>query len=163
MKELACQVISLVAQLAPVVIPPIAVYLGWKLGNQSERRRRVSELLEKRFDAFRQLKAVTDSIQRGDTVEQLAGRFATEPELLSALKHRLVRVFGLRRELVPYLDHKIALYIDQELYPLFHAETGTYELKPGVEHRFAQCCVELVGEIDRLEKDLVAQHRKTDK
>jgi len=149
--------------LVTAVVSLIGVWLGSKLSTRSERRRRDLELLEKRFEAFRQLKEVIDSIPREATVDELTARVKTEPELLNSLKHRLVRLFGLRIELVPWLDEKIGLYIDQRFRSLFRAEIGTYELKPGVEDKFAPCCVELVGEIDRLEKELVALYRKAAK
>lgn len=157
MKELASQALSLLSQLVPL----LAVYLGWHLANRSERRRHASELLERRFEAFRQMKAVTDNIPRETTVDELKARFKDEPTLLQNLGSRLVRLFGLRRELVPYLDDRMGSYIDQELGSLYRAETGTYEMQPGVEDRFARCCVELVTEINRIEKQLVELHRKS--
>ena len=163
MKGLTSQELALITAVVTAVVSLIGVWLGSKLSTRNERRRRHLELLEKRFEAFRQLKAVIDNIPREATADELTARLKTEPELLNSLKHRLVRLFGLRIELVPWLDDKIASYIDQRLRSLFRAETGTCELKPGVEGGFARCCVELVGEIDRLEKDLVALHRKVAK
>jgi hypothetical protein len=99
----------------------------------------------------------------GTTVDELRERLKKEPELLHSLKHRLARLFGLRIELVPYLDQKVASYIDRELGGLYRAETGTYELKPSGEDCFATCCVELVREIDRVERELTTLHRKISK
>src|ERR1035437_3658738 len=163
MKELTSQELALITAVVTAAVSLIGVWLGSKLSTRNERRRRGLELLEKRFEAFRQLKKVIDNIPREATIDELTARLKTEPELLNSLKHRLVRLFGLRIELFPWLDDKIALYLDQGLRSLFRAETGTYELKPGVEDRFARWCVELVGEIDRLEKELVALHRKAAK
>jgi hypothetical protein len=163
MKELTSQELALIMSLITAVVSLIGVWLGSKLSTRNERRRHGLEMLENRFEAFRQLKGVIDNIPRETTVDELTARLKTEPELLNSLKHRLVRLFGLRRELVPYLDDKIALYIDQRFHSLFRAETGTYELKPTVEEEFARCCVELGGEVDRLEKELVALHRKAAK
>ena len=140
-----------------------AVFLTWWLTGRSERRRRALDLLEKRFEAFRQLRTVVDNIPRGATVDGLTARLKKEPELLNSLNHRLGRIFGLRIELVPYLDEDVASYIDEDFGCLFQAETGTLELKPGMEDRFARCCVELVAKIDRLETQLIEVHRKISK
>jgi hypothetical protein len=159
MNELTSQQLALIMTLLTAAVSLVGVWLGSKLSSRNERRKRELELLERRFEAFRQLREVIDNIPRQETVDELTARLKTEPGLLNSLKHRLVRLFGLRRELVLYLDDKIVLYIDQRLHPLFRAETGTYELKSGVEDGFARCCVELVGEVDRVEKQLVALHR----
>lgn len=160
MKELASQLMSLIASLAPAVIPLIAVYLGWKLSSQSERRKRALETLEKRFATFRELKEVIDNIPRGLSAEDLTVRMRAEPELLRSLKHRLVRLFGLRRELIPHLDEKIVSLIDKRFSPLFRVETGSYELMPDVLEAFAQCCEELVSKTDSIEKRLVELYNK---
>jgi len=160
MKKLASQLMSLIASLAPAVIPLIAVYLGWKLSSQSERRKRTLENLEKRFEAFRQLKEVIDNIPRGISAKEFEARMRTDPDLLKSLEHRLVRLFGLRRELIPHLDEKMVSFIDQRFSPLFRVETGSYDLKPDVFEAFAQCCEELVNETDSIEKRLVELYRK---
>jgi hypothetical protein len=126
-----------------------------------ERRARQRELwLEKRFEALRQIKSTLDGIPRDLTVDELATRLKTEPQLLKDLKHRPVRLFGLRNELVPYLDDRIASYIDHSLRCIYHTEAGAFELKAGMEEAFARCCIELIQASDRVEKELVAQRRK---
>jgi len=160
MRELISQFLLLMGNLAPAVIPLIAVYLGWKLSSLSERRKRSLEVLEKQFEAFRKLKEVLDNIPRGVTGEELAARMKTEPELLDSLKHRLVRLFGLRRELVPHLDQKIASLIDRQFFPLFRCETGSYQLRRDAIEAFAKCCEELVVEIESLKERLAALYRK---
>ena len=163
MKELASQLMSLIASIAPAVIPLIAVYIGWKLSTRSERRKRELENLEKHFEAFRELKKIIDNIPRGLSAEELEMRIRTEPELLTSLQHRLVRLFGLRRELIPHLDQKMVSFIDQRFLPLFRVETGSYDLKPDVYKAFAKCCEDLVNETDFIEKKLVALYQKQTK
>ena len=160
MKELASQFISLIANIAPAVIPLIAVYFGWKLSTQSERRKRKLEDLENRFNAFRELRAVIDNIPKGLSVEDLEKRLIKEPELLNSLKNRLIRLLGLRRELIPHLDEKMVSFIDQRFSPLFKTETGSCELKSGTLKAFAECCVEMVIETDSIEKKLVELYHK---
>lgn len=153
MKELASQLMSLIASIAPAAIPLIAVYIGWKLSSLSERRKRNLDNLEKRFEALRELKKVIDNIPRGLSAEQLALRIRIELDLLKSLETRLVRLFGLRRELIPHLDPKMVTFLDQRFLPLFRVETGSYELKPNVYEEFAKCCEELVNETDFIEKN----------
>ena len=160
MKELASQLISLIGGLAPAFIPLLAFYLGWKISSQSERRKRALENLEKRFEALRQLKEVIDNIPRGLSAKELEERMGNDPDLLKSLELRLVRLFGLRRELIPHLDEKIISFIDQRFSPLFRVETGSYYLKPDVLEVFARCCEELVNETDSIEKRLVELYRK---
>ena len=160
MKELISQFISLLATIAPAIIPLIAVYFTWKLSNQSERRKRILENLENRFHALRQLKAVIDNIPRGLSAEELEIRLINEPEFLNSLKSRLMRILGLRRELIPYLDDNIISFIDQRFSSLFNSEAGHADLKPDSIKAFAKCCVELIIETDAIEKKLIELHRK---
>ena len=160
MKELTSQFISFLAQIAPAVIPIIAVYFGWKLSNYSERRKRVLEDLENRFNAFKQFKAVIDNIPRGLSSEDLEIRMQNEPELLNSLKIRLTRLLGLRRELIPYLDEDLVSFIDKRFYPLFKVETGHSDLRPDSLKSFAECCIKLVIETDAIEKKLVELYRR---
>ena len=86
MKELASQFMALISSIAPAVIPLIAVYIGWKLSSQSERRKRALENLEKRFEAFRQLKQVIDNIPRELSAKELEARMNSEPEFLKSIE-----------------------------------------------------------------------------
>ena len=160
MKELASQFMTLIASIAPAVIPLIAVYIGWKLSSQSERRKRALENLEKRFEAFRQLKEVIDNIPRELSAKELEARMNSDPDFLKSIEHRLIRLFGLRRELIPHLDESMVSFIDRRLSPLFRVETGSYDLKPDVLEIFSRCCEELVKETDSIEKRLVELYRK---
>lgn len=160
MKELASQFMALISSIAPAVIPLIAVYIGWKLSSQSERRKRALENLEKRFEAFRQLKQVIDNIPRELSAKELEARMNSEPEFLKSIEHRLIRLFGLRRELIPYLDESMVSFIDRRFSPLFRAETGSCDLKPDALESFSRCCEDLVKETDSIEKRLGELYRK---
>ena len=160
MKEIILQLLKLLSDIAPYVVPLIAVYLGWRLGYFSERRKRKFEELDKKFHALRELKGVIDNIPKNVSLDELEHRIRTEPELLSSLVHRLGRLFGLRRELIPHLDISIMSIIDNQLSPLFKSETGTIELIPGKEDTFAKSCMELQREINSLEEKLISAHKK---
>jgi hypothetical protein len=151
---------DVVLQLGPILIPLGAVFLTWWLSGRSDRRKRALDLVEKQLAAFRQLKEVAHNVPNEATIGGLAERLRKEPELLNSLHHRLSRLLGLRIELVPYMDEKIASFIDREVDPLFRTGAGRVELKPGSEDAFARCCVGLVEHLNRLEKELIATHRR---
>lgn len=160
MMELALSILSAFEKLAYAFSGLIGVYVGWKLATHSERLRRQEEALEKQFDAFRELRSVIDDIPRDATAEQLTEQMNTDINFRDRLQSRLVRLFGLRRELVPHLDGKIVSLIDQSLSPLYKIETGTYHPKTDRLEEFASCCVKLVAETDSLEKRLVKSYNK---
>jgi hypothetical protein len=87
--------------LVQLLITPVAIFLTWYLGSRSERRRHKMELLEKQFEAFRELRQVSDDIPREPAGDELIVYLKSQPELLNSLKNRILRIFGLRRELVP--------------------------------------------------------------
>jgi hypothetical protein len=160
MQKILLELLAVIEKWGSAIIPLIAVYLGWRLGYYSERRRRELEILEKKIDALRALREVVDNIPRDIKAEELAERMKTDSEFKENLKHRLVRLFGLRRELIPYLDEKITFLIDKRFMPLFLIETGSYDLKADATDAFAKCCEELTIETDNLEKDLTQSYYK---
>jgi hypothetical protein len=160
MQNILSQLLTVIEKLEPAIISLIAVYFGWRLGYHSERRRRELEILEKKFEALRALREVVDNIPRDLKAEHLAERMRTEVEFKNNLEHRLVRIFGLRRELIPHLEDKITSLIDRQLMPLFHIETGSYDLKPDAIDTFTQCCEKLIMETDCLEKSLTEAYYK---
>ncbi len=160
MQNILLQLLTVIEKFGSAIISLIAVYFGWRLGYYSERRRRELEILEKKIEALRELRGVVDNIPRDTKAEQLAERMKIDSEFKNNLKHRLVRLFGLRRELIPFLDDKIIFLIDKRFMPLFLIETGSYDLKADVTDAFAKCCEDLIIETDNLEKCLTESYYK---
>lgn len=152
--------LTVIEKLGSAIISLLAVYFGWRLGYYSERRRRELEILERKIKALQALREVVDNIPRDIKAEQLAERMRADSEFKKNLEHRLVRLFGLRRELIPYLDEKIIFLIDKRFMPLFLIAAGSYDLKADTINAFAKCCEELIIETDNLEKSLTKSYHK---
>jgi len=150
----------MIEKFGSAIISLLAVYLGWRLGYYSERRRRELEILEKKIEALRSLREVVDNIPRDIKAEQLSRRMGADSEFKKNLEHRLIRLFGLRRELIPYLDKNIIFLIDKRFMPLFLIEAGSCDLKADTIDEFAKCCEELIKETDNLEKNLTESYYK---
>lgn len=160
MQNILQQLVTLIEKFGSAIISLIGVYFGWRLGHYSERRRLELEILEKKIEALRALREVVDNIPRDLKAEQLAKRMKADSEFKSNLEHRVVRIFGLRRELIPYLDDRITFLIDNQLMPLFVIETGSHNLKADAIDAFARCCEKLIFEADSLEKSLTKAYYK---
>jgi len=159
MKDLLIKLLDLVPVLAPWLVPLFAVYLGWKLRYYSEGKKRAIEHLDKRLNALRELKHIASDIPRSLTAQQLVDRMENEPDLLKSLKHRLVRLLGLRIELVPYLEESTIKLLDERFAPLFDTRTGRSDLRDGVIKEFASVCVDILKHVDQLEANLVETHK----
>ena len=160
MKDLIIKLLDLVPVVVPWLVPLLAVYIGWKLSYYSESKRRALEIVNKRLNALRELKQVASNIPRGLTAQQLADRMEKEPDLYDSLKHRLQRLFGLRIELIPYLDESTIQLLDERFAPLFDTRIGHSDLRDGNIKEFASVCVDVLNHVDQLEANLVESHRK---
>jgi hypothetical protein len=145
---------EIVLALIPYASTLFTVWMTWKLSTYSERRKRQVEALEKRLDGFRELRAIADNIPFPMNADDLLARLETEPDFRKTFSQRLVRLFGLRRELVPHLDVDILSFIDERFRPLFASESGTYELDDTKLGEFARCCVDFLAAVNSLEKRL---------
>lgn len=163
MTEIVSKFLDLIPQLAPWLVPLIAVYLGWRLSYRSEAKKRALDALDKKLHALRELKRVAENIPRGTEAKELAERMEHDPEFLNSLKHRLVRLLGLRIELIPHLDASTIQLLDKQFAPLFDAHTGHYELRPEVIQNFGVVCIDVVRHVDQLESRLVESYRRLTK
>jgi hypothetical protein len=163
MTEILSMLKDIIPQVVTILGTLIAVYLGWKLTSRSDARKRALEVLEKQLDALRQLKEVAQNIPSGVESKELADRMEHDQELRNALKHRLVRLFGLRIELLPHLEESTIRLIDEKFAPLFDSYTGRIELRQGVVQEFAKVCIDIVIHVDELESRLVKSYRRLTK
>jgi hypothetical protein len=82
-----------------------------------------------KFEALREIKAVISNIPPHLSRKELEDRLKNDQEFQKSLSHRLVGLFGLRNELIPYIEPEIMDLIDKQLEPLFIIENGSYTLR----------------------------------
>lgn len=155
--EVWSEIHKILQELGPPVLSLLGVLLGWRLGHASQQHQRRIDALDRRLDAYRQLKHVLENVP-DVTAEALLARLQSDPALSSNLQHRLARLFGLRVELVPYLDPSIAKAIDQQFSPAFRYEAGSCELVD--LQRFATSAVGLLEQCNALESKLVREYER---
>ena len=112
-------ILSIINAIGSEVVTLMAVWLGWRLGASTQRTQRRLDALDRRFEALSQIMAVADNVPSHLDHDQLATQLETDDEFWQSMKGRLVRLFGLRRELVGWLDPAIVEFIDGRLRPLY--------------------------------------------
>lgn len=147
-------------KLALSVIPLIAALVAWRLSQKSYVKQLKLDDLKKKFDAFREIKSVMANIPPDLTKEDLLSRVNNDNEFRSSLTHRLIRLFGLRNELIPFLPPEIAELVDLRFVPLFKIENGTYLLKPDKITQFAQFADEARMLMPTIEAKSVNDYKK---
>lgn len=90
-----------------------------------------------KFKALREIKFVISNIPPHLSRKELEDRLKNDQEFRESLAHRLVRLFGLRNELIPYIEPEIIDLIDKQLEPLFIIENGSYTLRTERNPEFA--------------------------
>jgi len=154
------QLHGIIKDIASPLISLAGVWLGWRLGTLSQRRQRKIDRLEKRLDALREIMSVVDNIPPDVGIAELQERFSKDPEFYKNLVQRLVRLFGLRTELTPYLDPNIRSFIDGTLRPFFMIGAGLFKMLPEKEKDFAYAAIELRQLVNRTEEKLIREHEK---
>ena len=102
---------------------------------------------------------VIDQFPSGLTTEELQSRLS-DNAFRKSMADRVVRLFGLRRELIPFIDHEFVELIDNKLGPLYVIDAGTYTLRDNCVEQFSATLVNLRDLSIRVEKKLVAEHEK---
>jgi len=145
------------------VLTLIGVWLGWVLNSLSQRRQHRMESLQGYFAALREIMAVTSNIPPDLGVSELQSRVESDIGFQNSLSGRLVRLFGLRTELIPYLDKEIIEFIDQRFKPLYTIETGTYEIRSSMSKEFAVAVYQLRLLVESVERRLVSKYENISK
>jgi hypothetical protein len=83
-----------------------------------------------KFESLREIKSVTSNIPPDLDETELGNKLTVDPDFLGKLSGRLVRLFGLRNELIPFIEPEIVELIDRQLQPLYKIENGSYTFKP---------------------------------
>lgn len=103
---------------------------------------------------------MADNVPPELSTTDLKARLAEDPEFCMRLNHRLIRLFGLRTELTPYLEPEIRRFIDGTFRPLFTIAVGSYELPPEKVDRFANAAIELRRLTGTVEEKLISEHER---
>ena len=136
----------------------LVVILGIGVRAQVQLAKVKDESLSERLLAIQEIMKVTSDIPRL-TTNQLFNKFKNDKEFLRSFTSRLLRIFGLRRELIPMIEPELIRLIDDELEPLFDIEVGKYTLKNSKLKKFASFAVKLAQMVREIEKNLVEEHR----
>lgn len=116
-----------------------------------------------RFESLRQIRAVTANIPPDLSAEELEEKLLWDEDFRQQLVHRLVRLFGLRNELIPYIETEIVKLIDTQLEPLFTIENGSYTLKSNKLPEFAAAVVQIRHTVAAGEQRLLKEYREQEK
>lgn len=114
---------------------------------------------EDKIIAFRQIKKVTDNIPPNLDVKELEEKLRSDSIFLHSMTSRLVRLFGLRTELIPYIENEFVELIDKKLAPLYLIENGTYTFKADKIHELASVADDAKALVALKEKALMKEYR----
>ncbi len=137
----------------------LAVILGIGVQAQAKLAKILDESLSERLHSIQEIKQVVDNIPRA-TVDELFKKLSNDEELRKSLTSRLVRLFGLRRELIPYLEPELINLIDDKFEQFYIIEVGKYTFRAEKIHEFAIFAVKIAEMVRVIEKKLTEEHRK---
>jgi hypothetical protein len=157
-EEILKAIEGIVRVIAPPLISVAGVWIGWRLGTHSQWKQRRLDNLLSRLAALREVMSVTDNIPSNLDFTGLKLKIANDPEFYKNLNYRLIRLFGLRTELTPYLEPEIRKFIDYSFRPLFDIGVGSYKLLPDKEDKFAHAAIELRRITNSVEEKLIKEH-----
>jgi hypothetical protein len=142
------------------VIALAGVWLGWRLSAASQRIQRRLDVMRERFGALAEILKVVNNVPPDLGRQALARKLAEDEEFRNSLGHRLVRLFGLRTELIASLDRELVFFIDHTFLPLFVIGVGRYELRGDKLTEFAAAACDLRDLTTQVEQRLVAEYER---
>lgn len=157
------QILSLLKDIIPKLLPLVGVWMGWVLNSHSQKKQRRLERLAESFNALREIRHVAEDIPPDLNEKELSDRLSSDVEFRKSLSSRLVRLFGLRTELIPTLDKEISELIDKYFQPLYRIKTGSYDLKVEQTSKFSSSCVKLRELVLQVEKRLTNEYEELKK
>jgi len=158
MSEFLARLFDFLEAIAPSITAVLAVWLGWWLGRRSYIRQLSVEHVQRKFGAFREIKSVLDLFPQDLTRDQLLEKMNSDAAFRNRVSERLVRLFGLRNELVPYLEAELVTLIDSKLRPLYYIEGGTFTFKDGECGNLVDIAQKMIGTLRSLEKNLTEKY-----
>lgn len=147
-------------KLGLLVVPLIAVYIGWRLSQKTYVRQLLVDSLKNKFDALREIKSVIGNIPPDLNKEGLIERLSNDDDFRKSLTDRMVRLFGLRNELIPFIAPELVDLIDAQLKPLYIIENGTYSFRPDKLQVFAMFADEARLLVASIETKLTEEFKK---
>lgn len=137
----------------------LAVILGTGVQARAKLAKIQDEALSERLNSIREIMKVTDNIPRV-SADELYLSLDNDEEFRKSLTSRLVRLFGLRRELIPYIEPEIIDLIDDEFEKFYTIGIGRYTFKNEKLHEFAIFAEKITKTVQGIEKKLTEEHRK---
>ena len=147
-------------KLGLLVVPLIAAYIGWRLSQKTYVRQLLVDSLKNKFDALREIKSVIGNIQPDLNKEGLIERLSNDDDFRKSLTGRMVRLFGLRNELIPFITPEFVDLIDAQLEPLYIIENGIYSFRPDKLQAFAMFADEARLLVASIETKLTEEFKK---
>ena len=147
-------------KLGLLVVPLIAAYIGWRLSQKTYVRQLVVGALKNKFDALREIKSVLGNIPPDLNREALIERLGSDDDFRNSLTGRMVRLFGLRNELIPFIAPEFVDLIDTQLTPLFVIENGRYTFRTEKVQAFAVFADEARLLVSSVETKLTEEYRR---
>lgn len=147
-------------KLGLLVVPLIAAYLGWRLSQKAYVRQLLVDTLKNKFDALREIKSVMGNIPPDLNEEGLIERLSHDKDFRNSLTNRIVRLFGIRNELIPFVSPEFVDLIDTQLEPLFTIENGSYAFRPEKLQEFAEFAGKARMLVFSIEAKLTEEYKK---
>lgn len=136
----------------------LGVILGIAVRAQVKLSKATDESLEHRLHAIREIKGVVDNIPKISKYD-LSAKLYNDSDYCKQLTSRLVRLFGLRRELIPYLAPELIDLIDNELAQLYVIELGTYTFNNDMVHKLIDFSEKVTSFVQTTEIKLTEEYR----
>jgi hypothetical protein len=137
----------------------LAVILGIGVQAQIKLSKIQDDALSERLSSIREFIHAIDDIPRL-TAEELEVKLKNDSELCKSLTSRLVSIFGLRREYIPYIEQELIDLIDNEFQQFYDIGVGSYKFNKEKIHEFAIFSEKLAKTVRDVEKKLIADYRK---
>ncbi|MCK4828139.1 hypothetical protein KA005_71075 [bacterium] len=147
-------------KLGLLVVPLIAAYVGWRLSQKTYVRQLKVDTLKNKFDALREIKAVIGNIPPDLRKEALIERLSHDDDFRNSLTNRMVRLFGLRNELIPFIAPDFVNLIDKKFKPLFKIENGLYSFRPEKLQEFVRFADDARVLVSSIELELIEEYKK---
>ena len=147
-------------KLGLLVVPLIAAYIGWRLSQKTYVRQLLVDTLRNKFDALREIKSIIGNIPPDLNKEDLIERLRNDDDFRNSLTSRMVRLFGLRNELIPFIAPEFVDLIDTQLEPLFTIENGRYNFRPEKLQAFAMFADKARLLVSSIETKLTEEYKK---
>ncbi len=147
-------------KLGLLVVPLIAAYIGWRLSQKTYVRQLLVDTLKNKFDALREIKSVIGNIPPDLNKNDLIKRLSHDKDFRDSLTTRMVRLLGLRNELIPFIAPEFVDLIDTQLEPLFTIENGSYTFRSEKIQAFATFASEARLLVSTIETKLTEEYKK---